>query len=393
MNKFKVGFSKWLLLGGLLLSSIFVFSTGYADPPSQAGSMDDLNDAVLRYLRGVGIEPIGPDMVVSVYVQDLESGDTLELNADVLHSGASVTKLGIQLAYFRESEGYPPSDERYTMAAAMICSSNGQANLLLESIGEGRLVDNLHLVNETFCAAGAGNTALLSPLYIGEEGFNGVPIGYYQPVRPAECSTAELLPDEPLFDVDYLNMMMPRDIGMLFAELYACAEHGNGLAAIFPNEIEPTECEWMVEVLSGASVRHLAELGLPEGVRFAHKVGYNAETVADAGIVYSEGGNYVIVVAIWERDVEHDGVSNLGTWHVVGELSRLVYNHFNPDAPLDRTRTPVNPIGAAACVLPINPDAVDFEDIDVGRFDARGVPLDTACFNWPVCEPFNGWEP
>lgn len=382
-----------VLLGSLIVSSVIIFSTSAAHPPQQSRSMDELDETIVRYLRSEGIEPIGNNMVVSIYVEDLGSGEVYNLNANIQHSGASITKLGIALAYFRQSEGYPPPDERYTLAAATICSSNAQANLLLEYMSDGRLVDGLNRVNDTFCEMGAGHSALLSPLYIGEEGFDGIPIGYYQSVRPSECPNTEALTDEPLFEVDHLNTITPVDIGNLFSQLYQCAENNAGLADTFPNEIVSTECEWMLEVLSGTTVYQLAELGIPEDTRFAHKVGYNAETVVDAGIVYSDGGDYVVVIAIWEADLEHDEVSNLATWHVVGELSRIIYNHFNPENTLDRTRTPVNPVGAAACVLPINPDNVDFEDISVGRFDTSGIPLDTACYNWPICEPFNGWNP
>ena len=45
----------------------------------------------------------------------------------------------------------------------------------------------------------------------------------------------------------------------------------------------------------------LLETGLPAGVPFAHKVGWIDDTHGDGGIVFSSGGDYLIVMALYGR--------------------------------------------------------------------------------------------
>jgi hypothetical protein len=75
----------------------------------------------------------------------------------------------------------------------------------------------------------------------------------------------------------------------------------------------------------------LIEAGVPEGTQVAHKHGWVTDVtgvihnISDAGIVYTSGGDYVLVIysyhpvqAIW------DSVSGL-----FAQLSQAVYNYFN----------------------------------------------------------------
>ena len=102
---------------------------------------------------------------------------------------------------------------------------------------------------------------------------------------------------QPIFKPipDPLNYTTAADVGTMLMQIYDCATYGSGLRTIFPDEITQTECQWILEILSGTNFSQFLELGVPEGVEFAHKVGYADDTFGDAGIVYSPGGQIMFL--------------------------------------------------------------------------------------------------
>jgi beta-lactamase class A len=74
----------------------------------------------------------------------------------------------------------------------------------------------------------------------------------------------------------------------------------------------------------------LLTAGLPEATQIAHKHGWVTvngiiNTIGDAGIIYSPGGNYIMVVFLYNPDQL--------IWEpsaaLVSELSRAAYNYYN----------------------------------------------------------------
>ena len=51
------------------------------------------------------------------------------------------------------------------------------------------------------------------------------------------------------------------------------------------------------------------------------------DTISDSGVVWSPGGDYVLVMFIWE-DVEWVAT---GAYPIMMDLSALTFNYFNPD--------------------------------------------------------------
>jgi beta-lactamase class A len=74
----------------------------------------------------------------------------------------------------------------------------------------------------------------------------------------------------------------------------------------------------------------LLTAGLPEGTPIAHKHGWTTtngviHTIGDAGIIYTPGGNYVLVVFLYHPDqLVWEPASEL-----IAELSQAVYNFYN----------------------------------------------------------------
>ncbi len=151
--------------------------------------------------------------------------------------------------------------------------------------------------------------------------------------------------------------------------------------------------------MSGNRIDRLIELGVPPGTRVAHKNGWWFETSADAGIVFSPGGDYVLVVYTWERDTDGNNLPTIASWELIEEISRLVYNAFNPDAALLQPRQPIHPLTAIHCVTVLSPERVDLNDINKNRLDENGNPLPTACYGGRAeynpatgeCMPFDNW--
>lgn len=355
-------------------------------------TLTDLQDQLLRFFRAMGIPYASPNSVISVYVKNLETGEVLNLYGNTPHSATSTIKVAILANYFRFHAGDVPDDERFHIAASIICSQNSDANLLLELADDGVPLNGLNRVNETLCEIGAGNTFMLSKLYIGEEGRGGVPSNYYAAIDRMACPTAAPADTNLFTNPDPILQTTAAEMGTLMEQIYTCATAGTGLASLYPDEITQTECQWMLEVLSGARFMRLAELGLPEGTRFAHKIGYGGEGVADVGIVYSPNATYVLAIYVWDDQLDNYGSYLLTRWNIVADISRLVYNYFNPDQPLTQPRIPPNPIGGVGCVLPQDPSQISFSDINQGRFDSQGIPLVTACYDYPTCREFTGWE-
>ena len=131
---------------------------------------------------------------------------------------------------------------------------------------------------------------------------------------------------------DPYNQTTAAEMGMLLEDLYYCSEDGGGtFAAAFPGEITQSECRQMVSFLVLNKIAVLLQAGLPEGTRIAHKHGWIIEndglmhTIADAGLVYSPGGNYVITVYMYHPVQMLFDPAN----RMVAEISQAVYNYFN----------------------------------------------------------------
>ena len=131
-----------------------------------------------------------------------------------------------------------------------------------------------------------------------------------------------------------MNQTTPSDVGMLLEDMYQCAETGGGaLVAVFPGKISQKICQQMIEILVQDKLGALFQAGVPDGTRIAHKHGWTPAyfqgptiNVSDAAIVYSPGGNYIIVVFIYHPvEIIWDTMSN----PLFAQLSQAVYNYFN----------------------------------------------------------------
>jgi beta-lactamase class A len=340
-------------------------------------SMDTLREAILALMQSRGFVYNGQDTVASVYIMSLATGGEVRILSDVPHSAVSTIKIPIMINLFRK-ELLPTQDEAYLLTESILCSNNASSNLLMQLAGSGdntelQLRDGLNEVSCTAQALGADHTYISAPLYVADRNYQ-FEASVCRPSTPGNTAYNT--------QADPYSQPTAEDMGTLLTQIYDCAYHDSGLMAVYPEDITQTECKQMIQLLSGNFIDRLIALGLPEGTQLAHKNGWGPVTSADAGIVFSPGGDYVLSMYVYERDSDGNNLPTLAAWELIEEVSRLTWNYFNPDQPLLQPRQPLNPYGAVECISfnPQNPEVIDLNDINANRIDANGAPLPTGCY-------------
>lgn len=349
---------------------------------TNTASMDDLRSAILQYMESQGFLYDGVTTKASLFVMDLSTGAEMAIQETILHSGVSVIKIPLMMNYFRYQNSEPHPDVAYLMSSAIICSHNPGANYIIADTANQNMIQGLINASQTMIDIGMLNSWVTSPLFVGTD--------YDYPIIRRPSPPIAVDPGGNA-SADPLNTTTAEDMGIALRLLYDCAYNNSGLLAIDAEGFTQTECVQMLEVMSGVKFFRFSEIGAPQGVRIAHKVGYGSETVADAAIVFSPATDYIFVMFIWEQDTDGNRLTSLSSWAIIDEVSRIVYNYFNPTQPLATRRTPPNPNGGAACVLPRTSAEINLNNMDDNRFDADGIPLASTCYNWPNCRAFDNW--
>jgi len=285
----------------------------------------------LQILLQQNITVAGFDGVMGVYLQDLQNGqeihfavdkgEPISVNPDVAFTASSTVKIPIMVSYFIKYGMDALSEQSSALLLDMIRKSeNPPADRLMESLDSlrGPLV-----VTEDMRKIGLENT-FLAGFFCSAE----FPCPLLQKIdTPANQRT------DVFTDPDAFNQTTPSDIGMLLADIYQCAENAGGaLIAAFPDKINSEICQKMISFLAADKIGVLVEAGVPEGTQVAHKHGWISEpssgviqNISDAAIVYSPGGDYVLVIyayhpvqTVWEP------VSTL-----FAQMSQTVYNFYN----------------------------------------------------------------
>jgi beta-lactamase class A len=289
----------------------------------------------LRILLQQNITVTDFDGVMGVYLLDLQTGQEIHfamdqgqeipVNPDVSFTASSTVKIPIMVSYFVKYGTSALEEQSSNLILDMIRKSeNPPADRLMESLDQFRgplvVTDDMRKIGleNTFLAGFFCNAEFPCPLLQKFE-------------TPANQRT------DVFTDPDPFNQTTPSEAGMLLADIYQCASTGGGaLVAAFPDKINSEICQRMIGYLAADKIGVLIEAGVPEGTQVAHKHGWITEpstgvikNISDAGIVYTPGGNYVLVIyayhpvqTIWEP------VSTL-----FAQLSQAVYNFYNLPAP------------------------------------------------------------
>lgn len=283
-----------------------------SEQPAPALNMDFLRTHLEEQLRGF-------DGTGSLYILDLQTGEELAINADAAISGLSIVKVAIMIETFRAVDGPLDSDAKKLLDQTAIVSGNYSANLLLDIVaGQDNAYLGVDILTESMHRLGLINTFMATP--------------YEEQPRPGKSSyvTPANQRTDINLDPDPAMQTTAEEMGQLLAMIYDCSHNGGALLALYPEQLTAAECQLLLDTMSLNTEGNLIRYGVPENVHVAHKHGWAYNTHGDAGIVFSPGGDYVIVQYLHQ---DSDWLNANVSFAILRELSRSVYNYFNPDQP------------------------------------------------------------
>lgn len=280
----------------------------------------------LDLLRGMVEDRIqGFDGIVGVYISDPGAQESMEINSQISFSGMSVVKIAIFLETYLHFAGEEPDLETKGWMEKMVTDpvgSNYWANLLLSLVGGGSATEGARRTTGMMRALGLNMSFIKGPFRLETEEVEG------RRRSGLASSLGRISAKERPQDTnpDPIIQTSPHDMGRLLEMIYGCGYGGGAILDTFPGMIAPQGCQEIQEILAQNPVRSMIGAGIPEGTRLAHKHGFAEDTHADAGIVYSPGGDYIIVQfqyaptewLVWALSQP-----------VFEDVSRATYNFFN----------------------------------------------------------------
>ncbi len=283
--------------------------------------MQLLGEQILAYLLEQGFAP-EEERFGSVFVLDLASGANFSFGRNIAYSGMSLIKIPILVAFYRFINRPADAHQAEIIANTMTCSGNHTANEMLSIMGNGDDFQGAQYVTDTLHQLGLTDSFVVAPFALSDE-----PATPEHPVTPLDTNA-----DQVIAFPDPYNQITPENLGWLLDAVYQCAMSENGpLLDTFPAAFTPTECRQIILAMSANRINVLSEAGVPLGTQVAHKHGWIADTHGDAAIIFTPGGDYALTMALYQPEWLPYELS----WPIISEVSRMVYNAYNPSAPLD----------------------------------------------------------
>jgi len=281
------------------------------EPPEL--NLELLTDSIEATLQGF-------DGLGSIFIIDLQTGEEIGINADVAMSGLSILKIGIFVEAYRALDNSPDDYQQQLFLDTATRSSNYGANLLLHLVaGENNTYLGADIFTESMHRLGLVNTYMAVP-------YDATPPAYRQTSYVTPANSRPDLPTQP----DTTMQSTAEEIGSLLAMIYYCSKGGGALLAVYPGEITPEECQSIIDLMVLNEEGNLIRFGVPDGIPVSHKHGWARATHADAGIVFSPGGDFVIVEYL---DQPGDWLLADVSFPILRDIARSTYNYFNMDNP------------------------------------------------------------
>jgi beta-lactamase class A len=271
------------------------------------------------------IDRSGYDGLTEVYIMDLKKREDLNFAYDrgvsydpgIAFTAASTIKIPILVSIFRRMEEPTPQTAADLIEGMIVKSENPPADSLMDIY----ITPNTGpvFITQDMRELGLENTFLAGQFYF------GAPLlqRYVTPANTRLDYTTAL---------DPYNQTTTAELGMILDDIYQCAQTGGGtFAAVFNGEITQSECQLMISYLNRNKTLTLIEAGLPEGTNFANKHGWIREndgvirTILHSGIVFSQYGDYILVIAMYQPTQLIFDVANA----LQAQISQAVYNYIS----------------------------------------------------------------
>jgi hypothetical protein len=293
----------------------------FAQTPPTFATLSDLLYTDIRLHQFEGL--------VHVYVADLKTGEAIDLamnggqlfpvNDGIAISGMSTIKIPVMVTFFRYKNGTPTPDEQLLLDGIFGESANAYTDLILGIIGaqqQGGGLVGTNMVSDTMYDLGLRNTYLAGLLD-----------------TLGAITTPRLTPGNTRTDIDLnpdlYSQTSADDMGRLMVMIYQCSKGGGPLMDTFPDQFTADECQQMIDILAENAVGPIFIAGSAPGAKVIHKHGWDLlplNNVADAAIVESAGGSYVMTVYIHrDEPVGFDTANRL-----IVSLGTAVFNFYNP---------------------------------------------------------------
>ena len=291
-----------------------------AETPSEPLLWENLETKLRQVIKNLGFNGL-----VELYLQDMQDGRMMhfatrggaELPVDVAYSAASTIKIPIMLSTMRRLSDPHPGLALNWMRAMIKDSLNPPADGLMKTY-----MDNNSgplKVTEDLQELGYQNTFMA---------------GFFEPGSPLlrKIDTPANKRSDISLNPDVYNQTVPSEIGDLLAKLYRCSKEDRPENTLFGGQVTSSECQMMVDNLLANRMGALIEAGTGVEGRVAHKHGWTNETdgllhtISDVGIVYSPGGDYVLVIFMHSTGQLLFDTGNL----LFARLSQSIYNAYNP---------------------------------------------------------------
>lgn len=285
-----------------------------------------LGDQLWNMILGAGFD-LETRRLGALFLMNLRSGEAITFGNQIAFSGMSLNKIAILSDLYSRLTVPPNTEVAVDIANMMVCSENSASNALLSFIGNGDEYQGAQLVTDFLSEIGLGNTYIVAPFLTDPN------------ATPAPVTAPTTRVNQVAAQPDYSNQMTVDDMGWLLAGVYQCAFNNNGpLMTAAPGAFDQRECHQMLDVMSDNNLAEplLMSAGVPANTRVAHKHGWTEDTHGNAGIVFTPGGDYVLVVTLHNPD----WLDFSESFPLISEISRTVYNYFNPTAPMETDREP-----------------------------------------------------
>lgn len=251
--------------------------------------------------------------VAAVFVKSLETGEELALNADVAYSGVDLLRLAVAVETYRALEASPTATQTALLTQTVTGDDNGAANDLLRNpIGAGDIYQGLQNLNTALRYLGLENSFLALPY-----GDTAVP--------PTIVTTANARSDVNT-QPDPRGQTTALDLGLLLEMVYQCRQGGGALLVAYPGAFTPDECRQVMELLAANRAASPISGEGPQEAVIASRSARTATVAADGAILSSPGGDFVLVVFLYNPLGAEPETSD----PLIGDIATAVYNYFNP---------------------------------------------------------------
>jgi beta-lactamase class A len=305
-----------IVLAAAVLAGCFPGRTG--QPTSSISSRPESLDALTsRVQRRIATAP--GTAVIGIAYHDLETGDTLYINADSSFHAASTMKVPVMIELFRAfDDGRLRPDQRIVLRNEFKSIVDGSPYVLdagsdsdsLVYTRVGSEITILELIDRMITRS----SNLATNVVIELVGANNA-TATARSLGARNIRVLRGVEDGKAFQAGLNNSTTPRDLAVLMEAL-----ERNTAAS-------PGSSRAMRDILLRQEFNEEIPAGLPAGTPVAHKTGFITGVLHDAAIVYPTGRKPYILVLL-TRGIPDQAVAR----ELMVDLSRLVYAHASARA-------------------------------------------------------------